>query len=33
MKEEGVEDGHGAGEWLDTRGSVITPIITPLGQP
>lgn len=29
MKEEGVKHGHGAGEWLDTRGSVITPIITP----
>ena len=21
MKEEGVKHGHGAGEWLDTRGS------------
>ena len=29
MKEEGVENGHGAAEWLDTRGSAIAPIITP----
>ncbi len=29
MKEEGVENGHGAAEWLDTRGSVITPNVTP----
>ena len=29
MKEEGVENGHRAAEWLDTQGSVITPIITP----
>ena len=29
MKEEGIENGHGTAEWIDTRGSVITPIITP----
>ena len=29
MKEEGVENGYGAAEWLDTRGSAIAPIITP----
>ena len=29
MKEEGVENGHGAAEWLDTRRSGITPIFTP----
>ena len=29
MKKEGVEDGQGAGEWLDTRGPMIAPIITP----
>ena len=29
MKEEGIEDGHGTAEWIDTRGSVMTPIITP----
>ena len=29
MKKERVEDGQVAGEWLDTRGSVITPVITP----
>ena len=28
MKEEGVKHGRGAGEWLDTRGSVMTPTIT-----
>ena len=31
MKEEGVENGHGAAEWLDTRGSVIT-LSLPLGS-
>ena len=29
MKEEGIENGHGTAEWIDTRGSVMTPIITP----
>ena len=29
MKEEGVEDRHGVGEWLVTRGTIITPVITP----
>ena len=29
MKEEGVKHGHGAGEWIDTRGFLMTPIITP----
>ena len=36
MKEEGIENGHGTAEWIDTRGSVMTPIITPwvsLDQP
>ena len=32
MKEEGVKHGHGAGEWLDTRGSVMTPTITAWGS-
>ena len=33
MKEEGVEDGHGAGEWLDTRGSHDYSYHYSLGQP